>query len=382
MQTREHNLLNITDANPSKLHTMSEEAIRRHKLHQAGLLTATLLLLGRVQAGWPWAGCVVLILRLARRQRLRFVEQHVCVMLRRQANVAAELEQVATVTPSWVNYSEVEQVKWMNAALKILWPFAKSATERVVLDTLNPVLEMIKPSVLAQLKLTKFDMGDKPLLITGMNCVRECATAVVLDLNISLVAKTDVVVDAKSAGVTVSLRLADLSFVGKLRVELCLLHHTFPCFKAMTFSLTAKPSINFDIVAIGLPLKAIPGLDSYIRYLCSSSLAESLVLPKKTVVPIAEVDLRERLALSEVQAHGVLRVKVLYGSGRGWGKGGRHKQRLFASLSLSDTRHKRTRICGVDGEDSEWNECFEWLVWDPTNDLLRVSVMSEDVLGR
>ena len=307
-------------------------------------------------------------------------------MLRRQANVAAELDRLVEMTPSWVNYSEVEQVRWMNSVLKILWPSAKSATEEIVLDTLNPVLEMIKPSVLAELRMAKFDMGEKPLLITGVNCVRECTKAVVLDLSISLVAKTDVVIQAKSAGVSVSLRLANLSFIGKLRVELCLLHPRFPCFKAMTFSLTDKPVINFDIAAVGVPLMVIPGLHQHIRQICSSTLAESLVLPKKTIVPIEFVDAKERLRLSEVQATGVLRVKVLYVSGTGGGLDNvqelRERQLPFADLSLSNMRHQRTGVASQDTDRARWDQCFEWLVWDHANDALTISVMTQDVLGR
>lgn len=130
--------------------------------------------------------------------------------------MSEELNKLVDTLPSWVNFSEVEQVVWINSVMKILWPFAKAPTEEMIIDMLNPLLEMIKPKALSQLKLTKCDLGNKPILVTGVNCVRDINTAVVLDLSITLISETNVVLDVTAAGVTIPVRLANLKFMGKL----------------------------------------------------------------------------------------------------------------------------------------------------------------------
>lgn len=146
-------------------------------------------------------------------------------------------------------------------------------------------------------------------------------------------------------------------------------------------SLSSAPVISFDLDAIRIPLMSIPGLEGLISSLCSKGLAESIVLPMKTVIPLEPLSTLERLSVCGTAPMGVLRVHVISASGL------RSVDNLggisdpYASLHVSNDRKKNTKPV-PQCLDPVWDECFEWLIWDPTNNFLSIVVKDEELLGR
>jgi hypothetical protein len=75
--------------------------------------------------------------------------------------------------PSWVQHSDVQTVQWLNDILEKLWPSISSATEAVIMQTLQPILDQNCPSYLTSLEFSRITLGTIAPVIVG---VRHCRT--------------------------------------------------------------------------------------------------------------------------------------------------------------------------------------------------------------
>lgn len=55
--------------------------------------------------------------------------------------------------PSWVVYPEFDRVRWLNMALKELWPHLSAGVSDQVLRKVEPMLKDLKPAFLSSLKI-------------------------------------------------------------------------------------------------------------------------------------------------------------------------------------------------------------------------------------
>jgi len=71
--------------------------------------------------------------------------------------------------PSWVKFTDYEKCDFINNILGTMWPHLIKAIENSMRDALDPILNDQKPSFCSGLKLGIIDLGNKPLIITGIN---------------------------------------------------------------------------------------------------------------------------------------------------------------------------------------------------------------------
>lgn len=81
--------------------------------------------------------------------------------------------------PSWVQHSEVQTVQWLNDIISKLWPSISLATEAVIMQTLQPILDQNCPAYLTSLEFSRITLGTIAPVIVGIrhcntedNCVR------------------------------------------------------------------------------------------------------------------------------------------------------------------------------------------------------------------
>jgi hypothetical protein len=231
-------------------------------------------------------------------------------------------------------------------------------------DLLNPILAEAAEGLGLGLTLgfRQLQLGHRPPLITGVNTLRTPA-GVSIDLTLQLAGGSDVVVEAKAGGVTVSAELTDLSVSGVFRVTLAALSSEWiPGFKAINVTCVRKPDIAFNLSAVEIPLTQIPGLSDAITQAVQSGVASAIVWPWSVTLPIYDLSADETATLRDRSGDGMLRVVVVSADKVPNPKYFRPPN-TFATCTINDVSAKHTRT--VDGTSSPvWGERMEWVVHD------------------
>ncbi len=178
-----------------------------------------------------------------------------------------------------------------------------TATEAVLLASMNPLIAYYKPSWLDFLSFSKLDLGaDTPPLIKGVKIISGAEGAsvlgksagasgsgsgsgggstlrngfreIVLDLDIVWHAKPNLVLDCGLKGLVVHARAENLQLECTLRLVLTPLVPVYPCFGALCFSFTRKPNMHFTLNAANLNLTSIPGLAGFLENLLKNVLVD------------------------------------------------------------------------------------------------------------
>jgi Ca2+-dependent lipid-binding protein len=73
--------------------------------------------------------------------------------------------------PPWVNFSDVESARWLNAVLAKVWPSLNGAISQTVRAIVEPILDNVKPSFVTYIGFTDFSLGDTAPEVTGIKCL-------------------------------------------------------------------------------------------------------------------------------------------------------------------------------------------------------------------
>lgn len=181
------------------------------------------------------------------------------LLLERKAHNFTDLQALLADPPSWIGFSDIEKCRWLNDTLIQLWPYAKKATEIAIEQALGTVFKENCPSFLSQLSLRTCDMGAKPPLVTGVNLITG-DDRFYLDLSIKMSGDTNIVIACSTRiSPDILIKLRNLEVIGTLRVEFWPLCNQMPCFKALAIAFTNKPTINFALAFMKVPIMSIPG---------------------------------------------------------------------------------------------------------------------------
>ncbi|CAI7890851.1 unnamed protein product [Closterium sp. NIES-54] len=61
--------------------------------------------------------------------------------------------------PTWVKFTEYDDADWVTRMLSELWPHINKATSQVVRETMEPILEANRPSIVSSMTFHKFELG-------------------------------------------------------------------------------------------------------------------------------------------------------------------------------------------------------------------------------
>jgi hypothetical protein len=128
------------------------------------------------------------------------------------------LEQI----PVWIDFNKSEKAAWLDSLLRHLWPYAKRAAERNIVDGLNGTFAWLQPSFpsfLKEMVMGKCVLSDEPLRVESVQ-VLPYKDGVCLDLKIYLGGDPVVIVDVVSAvgGIGVSAAIENLTMRGTCRL--------------------------------------------------------------------------------------------------------------------------------------------------------------------
>ncbi|EGD74843.1 hypothetical protein PTSG_07073 [Salpingoeca rosetta] len=277
--------------------------------------------------------------------------------------------------PSWVTYTETEKSNTVNAALELLWPSIKAATEEAVLASMTGLLAMYRPSFLSTLKFDVFELTNDPPKVVSVNQVELDDGGIALDLRITLRGESNIVLVAGARAFKASVRVQDLEVEATVRQLLSPLSSEPPFFEAMSTSFVGKPRLSYTLQAGKIPFH----LERFIKHLLSEVLANQLVWPKKVVVPMVEDEAHLSYLMSSA-AQGVLRVTVVRAQDliniEALGK----SDPYVKAMIRGDCDVFRTKTV-FNNLNPEWNESHEFQVYNLSHDTLRISVYDHDKAG-
>ena len=291
-----------------------------------------------------------------------------------------ELEDIIGCLPAWLSIESSERTSWLNKVVTAAWPYLDSATSTVIVNALDPILQKTRPSFLTSIQFERFSFGSVPAVIEAVKVYDSASEgALEIDLQVFWAGDPDVVLKVRAAQDTlaVPVSLTEFQCTFTLRLIFAPLIGVFPCFGALTISLTDEPEVNFDLRVVGGDITLVPGLSQPLRTYIRALIASFLVWPRCITVPIPGTGYS--LPDTEQVSAGLLHVEVHS-----------HDALLFSPSeiglqlrwpgALNSGASQEVRLEALSGGNFENSREITLPVDDPIRQVLSVCWYSTDVL--
>ncbi|KAL5221410.1 hypothetical protein ABZP36_026123 [Zizania latifolia] len=194
--------------------------------------------------------------------------------------------------------SDAESVRWLNYAIKKMWPICM---EKIVSQLLRPIipwfLDKFKPWTVSKAGIQELYMGRNPPLFTSMRVLPETSDDdhLVLELGMNFLSAEDMSAvlamqlhKSVGLGMTANMHLTSMHVEGKIligvkfvrgwpflgRVRLCFVEPPY-------FQMTVKPLISH-----GLDVTEFPGISGWLDKLMDTAFGQTLVEPNMLVINV------------------------------------------------------------------------------------------------
>ncbi|KZV41374.1 synaptotagmin-5-like [Dorcoceras hygrometricum] len=205
--------------------------------------------------------------------------------------------------PSWLS--------WLNHHLDKIWPYVDEAASEIIRNSVEPMLEQYRPSILASLKFSKLTLGTVAPQFTGvsiMDCTDVDPGEVVMELDLQWDGDPNIVLEIKTkVGVSIPIQVKNIGFTGVFRLIFKPLVEEFPCFGAVCYSLREKKNLDFTLKVVGGDISAIPGIADALEGTIKDAIEDSITWPVRKIVPILPGD----YSYLELKPVGTLEVKLI-----------------------------------------------------------------------
>jgi Ca2+-dependent lipid-binding protein len=274
--------------------------------------------------------------------------------------------------PSWVSFTDLEKVDWLQNMLKQMWPQIKEATEKTVESSLTPLFASLKPGFLSDLGFYKLDLGNIAPHVKGVKIQNyndnnsSNDEMIMLDMDVESAGNPIIQIEAKSGPINVVATLADFQMFASVRVLLKPLIVQWPCFGAISISFTRKPEINFRLETGNVNVMSIPGLNQFLNDMIKTQVSAFLVWPKKIVIPMSELSELVLKQLNESEPVGIIAIKVHAAKDL-------RPMDSYVRLVLGN-EVKKTAIIKGHSKEPTYDEEFEFQVVDPRTEVVTLQV--------
>jgi hypothetical protein len=316
--------------------------------------------------------------------------------------VELELKTMQHSLPPWAYYPSVEKTDWLNELILAFWPHVTDFAEKQVQTALAEVSKELPSwaSALGKLELKHSFFGPKfPPIIEGVRSYTRArqGAQIIIDLFVTFANHTSINVgmggteclkcgnvtcycelseeeEKQRAGNTplldfigdqLSVRVKNVSFAGCLRVVMAPLVNAFPCVGAIKVSFIDIPDFHYDVDVCGLPVTALPGLESVINVQIKNVIREQLVYPNEISLDMGVDFAKANLSKSGQRkwGTGLLIVEVVSADGLRnsdfFGSSDPYCEVVVAETNVAfETRHIDNNLC------PEWKERFAFIVTD------------------
>ncbi|CAF4963033.1 unnamed protein product [Rotaria sp. Silwood1] len=274
--------------------------------------------------------------------------------------------------PSWVFFPDVERAEWINRIIKQVWPYAHQYIDQAIFhDILVPLIRGTS-SALADFSFQKLDFGEIPPRIGGIKVyTNNLHDQIMMDIEVFYAG--DAIIKTKLKGIACGIK--DIQFVGDIRIILSPLINTIPLVGSVTYFFLRKPSINFKLTDAGT-LVDLPGLNDLLLVQINDIIASMMVLPNRQVLSLVDDIPIRYVGWSNPQ--GVVRVFILRAQDLiDADIGG--KSDPYVNVKVPGNIKYRTKTIN-NTTNPEWNEVFDFVVEQYTNDSIQFEVYDKDSL--
>ncbi|KAL3970297.1 gamma-aminobutyric acid receptor subunit delta [Sarotherodon galilaeus] len=278
---------------------------------------------------------------------------------------------------SWVQFSDVEKVHWLNKVLKQTWPFFGTYMEKLLRENIQQSIRFSSPS-LKTFTFTKIHFGRIPLKITGIRAYTHEVEhkEVILDMNISYDGDVDIRADVNSA---MTAGVKGVKLQGMMRVILEPLIGQTPLVGGVTFFFIRRPTLKINWTGM-TNLLSSPAFSSLSDETIMNIIASFIVLPNRMCIPLIDQVKMDQMRFP--LPRGVVRVHLLEARDllamdtyvMGLVKG---KSDPYATLRVGNIHFKSKTV--KKNLHPRWNEVYEFVVHEAPGQELEVELYDEDV---
>mmetsp|Transcript_27570 Transcript_27570/g.60821 ORF Transcript_27570/g.60821 Transcript_27570/m.60821 type:complete len:799 (-) Transcript_27570:638-3034(-) len=231
--------------------------------------------------------------------------------------------------------SGVSHVNFLSDMVARLWPYIARAGEDMIKEMIEPTLQESLPGPLATLRFKKLDLGHVPLVLDNI-LVRELRRVddpgmaygenpsyIQFEWDVTWYSKCDIQLATDKIGGMAAIKFGvkGVGLSGRLQVIAKPLGTTLPCMDAVQFAFVNPPKIKLDFTGLAnladMNIKiggmSVVDIKGTVRGIVGDTLAQSLVLPNRTVAPLVDkVDYRNIFCPAY---KGLVRVRLHSGRG-------------------------------------------------------------------
>jgi len=224
----------------------------------------------------------------------------------------AEIQELFGELPSWLAFEDFERGGWINKVVSAAWPYLDEATSSLIVGALDPILQATRPNFLTTLQFERFSFGSVPARIEAVKVYESTGDAVEIDLQVFWAGDPRVVLAVRAAQDTlaVPVSLTEIQCKFTLRLIFAPLIGKFPCFGALTVTLTEEPELDFDLRVVGGDITLVPGLAQPLRTYINALISSYLVWPRCITIPIPGTGYSLPAAVQDDRA-GLLHIEAL-----------------------------------------------------------------------
>ncbi|XP_077584100.1 extended synaptotagmin-3 [Stigmatopora nigra] len=277
---------------------------------------------------------------------------------------------------SWIQFSDVEKVGWVNKVLEQAWPFFGMFMEKLLRGNIQAAVRQ-SSSELKTFTFTKIHFGHIPLRIVGIKAYTHEVDhrEVVLDMTINYEGDVDIDAEIKSA---ITAGVKGLKLQGMIRVILEPLIGQVPLVGGVTFFFIRRPTLEINWTGMTNILDS-PAFSSLSEGTIMDIIASMMVLPNRMCFPLIDQVKADQMRFP--LPRGVVRVYLLEARDLlakdtymlGMVKG---KSDPYAKLCVGDRKVKSKTI--KENLNPRWSEVHEFVVHEAPGQELEVEIYDED----
>ncbi|CAD7950670.1 unnamed protein product [Amoebophrya sp. A120] len=201
-----------------------------------------------------------------------------------------------------------EGLQWLNLTMKALWPYINKAVLKLLKDEIEPTLQASLPVPLNGIKITSFYLGDEAPELGPVHAYKkdkQDLKGFEIDIFISWKPNLDISMRV----LKMKLGLKKLVIEGTVSLVLRPLMETMPVVGGLQIFMINPPTVDVDFTGAA-NLIDMPVLAGTIRSIIRNAITDSLVLPNRIFVPVADPTEIDMTRLSFPRPEAVLRFQL------------------------------------------------------------------------
>uniref|UniRef100_A0A0K2U1W8 Uncharacterized protein n=1 Tax=Lepeophtheirus salmonis TaxID=72036 RepID=A0A0K2U1W8_LEPSM len=273
--------------------------------------------------------------------------------------------------PSWVQFSDINRVEWINTVISVIWPHVSYFMDYFLRHSVEPLArEALEQYKLWDFKFQQIDFGKIPPRICGVKVHGEPGSSeIIIDVDFEYNGDIDVSISV----LKISSSVADVQIQGRLRIVLKPIIEDIPFIAGIQIFFLTSPEIDFDLGGAASILD-LPGLNTVIKQSLNDYIERYAVLPNKISILLS--DKISPVELKMPQPVGIVTVDVI------------EAKNLPSNLDLLSSidpyviiRHGSFELQTTvkSGSNPIWNETLYFPIEVPESQDLNVTVFDSDM---